>query len=45
MSSDIENKSLSIYDVARYYVLLVNSKNRLEKEYVMNIGQFQEKTF
>ena len=38
MSSDIENKSLSIYDVARYYVLLVNSKNRLEKEYVMNIG-------
>lgn len=37
MSSDIENKSLSIYDVARYYVLLVNSKNRLEKEYVMNI--------
>ena len=38
MSSDIEHKSLSIYDVARYYVLLVNSKNRLEKEYVMNIG-------
>ena len=28
MSDDIKNKSLSKYDVARMYVLLVNSNNR-----------------
>ena len=38
MSDDIENKTLSSYDVARYYVLLVNSKNRLSREYIMSMG-------
>lgn len=38
MDDSIKNKSLSTYDVARYYVLLVNSKNRLEQGYMMSIG-------
>ena len=38
MGDDIVNKSLSAYDVAWYYVLLVNSSNRLTSEYTMSIN-------
>ena len=38
MGNDIKNKSLNTYDVARMYVLLVNSSNRLENSYVLVIG-------
>lgn len=38
MGNDIKSKSLSTYDVARMYVLLVNSTNRYEKNDQMIIG-------
>ena len=38
MSDNIQNIFLSTYDVARMYVLLVNSSNRLEKNTQMIIG-------
>lgn len=38
MGDEIKNKSLTQYDIARYYVLLVNSANRMESTYTMSIG-------
>ena len=38
MGDDVKNKSLTASDVARYYVLLVNSANRIESTYTMSIG-------
>ena len=40
MGSDIKNKELSTYDIARYYVLLVRSDERFEnnKSYTITMG-------